>query len=289
MEDEMYDKNEANEGREGLAVTAALKRQYPDYIDDPDGLERFRHDVTRNPGHDMAAVNYNSLGRLIDTIERLRRERDQARHRTTSLEAERPRASADAVGRERLRMFLEILSAAGGTSDAGDYPGSWINAFCETHEGRSPDTFNLAINKGYARSSHDSDTDHSVVYLTDAGRAILALHPPASDAAAVNLLLEWAEIEDRFVEEADEPADKGRSAVIAAEFRRAAKAISALSVEHPPVSDDAVPAGFVLVPVEPTQSMISAACDMLEGRGNVINIWSAMLAVANEARNDGTR
>jgi hypothetical protein len=118
---------------------------------------------------------------------------------------------------------------------------------------------------------------------------ILALHPPASDVAAVNLLLEWAEIEDRFVEEADEPADKGRSAVIAAEFRRAAKAISALSVEHPPVSDDAVPAGFVLVPVEPTQSMISAACDMLEGRGNVINIWSAMLAVANEARNDGTR
>lgn len=86
----------------------------------------------------------------------------------------RPRA---AVG-ERMRMFLEILSAAGGHSDCSEWDGAWINAFCEGHEGQSPDTFNQAIDLGYTRSTHDSDTDHSVVYLTDAGRAILALQSP---------------------------------------------------------------------------------------------------------------
>jgi len=57
-------------------------KYYPDYIDDPDGLERFRQAVLSNSGHDMAAVNHNSLGRLIDTIERLRRERDAALSQT---------------------------------------------------------------------------------------------------------------------------------------------------------------------------------------------------------------
>jgi hypothetical protein len=76
------------------------------------------------------------------------------------------------------------------------------------------------------------------------------------------------------------------STVAATKIEGWADAILAL---HPPASDATVPPGFVLVPVEPTQAMISAACDMLEGRGNVINIWSAMLAVANEASNDGTR
>lgn len=56
----------------------ARLKYYPDYIDDPDGLERFRQAVRSNAGHDMADVNYNSLGRLIDTIERLRSERDTA-------------------------------------------------------------------------------------------------------------------------------------------------------------------------------------------------------------------
>lgn len=50
-------------------------KNYPDYIDDADGLERLRQDVKSSSGHDMAALNYNSLGRLIDTIERLRYDR----------------------------------------------------------------------------------------------------------------------------------------------------------------------------------------------------------------------
>jgi len=45
---------------------------YPDYIDDPEGLERFRTSVIEaRDRHDMAPVNFNSLGRLIDTIDRL--------------------------------------------------------------------------------------------------------------------------------------------------------------------------------------------------------------------------
>ncbi|MCB4863317.1 hypothetical protein K7W03_27480, partial [Sphingobium sp. PNB] len=61
----------------GQEVRKRLK-YYPDFIDDPDGLERLRHDVKTHGGHDMAAVNHNTLGRLIDTIERLRQERDAA-------------------------------------------------------------------------------------------------------------------------------------------------------------------------------------------------------------------
>lgn len=74
---------------------------------------------------------------------------------------------------DRLMMFLEILSAMGGQSDASDYSWNWVNAFCEAHEGRNPDTFNLAHDLRFTTVSHDSDTDQSNVYLTAAGRAAL--------------------------------------------------------------------------------------------------------------------
>lgn len=45
-----------------------LKRQYPTYLNDRDGLKMFRDAVLHADGHDMAAVNHNSLGRLLDTI-----------------------------------------------------------------------------------------------------------------------------------------------------------------------------------------------------------------------------
>ena len=64
---------------EDVTQAEKLKGEYPDYLSDPVGLERFRQAVLHNSGHDMAAVNHNSLGRLIDTIERLRFERDEAR------------------------------------------------------------------------------------------------------------------------------------------------------------------------------------------------------------------
>jgi hypothetical protein len=73
----------------------------------------------------------------------------------------------------RVAMFLEILSAAGGAADASDNPWNWINAFCEGHEGRDPDTFNQAIDLGFVSWSHDSDSDNSTITLTEMGRAAL--------------------------------------------------------------------------------------------------------------------
>jgi hypothetical protein len=74
----------------------------------------------------------------------------------------------------RTRMFLEILSAMGGRSDASEGAYCWTNAFCETHEGHEPDTFNRAIDAGYVAFSHDSDTDCSTISITPAGRAALS-------------------------------------------------------------------------------------------------------------------
>lgn len=46
---------------------------YPDYLADPAGLERFRQSVIEaSDPHDMAPINFNSLARLIDTIDNLR-------------------------------------------------------------------------------------------------------------------------------------------------------------------------------------------------------------------------
>lgn len=83
---------------------------------------------------------------------------------------------------ERLRMFLEILSAAGGQQDASDTRWNWINAFCEEHEDRNPDTFNLAIDRGFTTSTHDTSHDIATVYLTDAGREALAAMPMGENA-----------------------------------------------------------------------------------------------------------
>lgn len=85
-----------------------------------------------------------------------------------------PPTTGGDVTQGRELMFLEILSAMGGKSDSSDWPGSWVNAFCEEHEGRNPDTFNAVEQRGFTQVSHDSDTDHSVVYLTEKGRARLA-------------------------------------------------------------------------------------------------------------------
>lgn len=48
---------------------------------------------------------------------------------------------------------------------------------CGEHDGRDPDTFNMAVDAGYTTVSHDSDTDSGNVYLTDVGRAFLAATP----------------------------------------------------------------------------------------------------------------
>lgn len=74
----------------------------------------------------------------------------------------------------RLRIFLEILLASGGEADAGDSQWNWINAFCEDHEKRSPDTFNTAADRGFTATWYDGDRDHGSVRITHAGRSYLA-------------------------------------------------------------------------------------------------------------------
>ncbi|MBS7669374.1 hypothetical protein [Croceicoccus gelatinilyticus] len=93
-----------------------------------------------------------------------------ARHR---IEVEKRTANRDVV-EVRMAMFLEIMAATGGETDAGDWRGNWINAFCEEHEGRDPDTFNAAANAGYISVAHCTSTDHSIATLTDKGRTALA-------------------------------------------------------------------------------------------------------------------
>jgi hypothetical protein len=86
-------------------------------------------------------------------------------------------SSTDEVERvdARVGMFIEILFAMGGTSDASESHSHWINAFCEECEGCEPDTFNRAIELGYTCCTHDSDTDASTVYLTELGREVAAI------------------------------------------------------------------------------------------------------------------
>jgi hypothetical protein len=77
---------------------------------------------------------------------------------------------------DKLRSFLSILAAAGGQTSGNDDKWNWINYFCDDAE--PLDTFNQASKRKLTRVTHDSDTDNSVVYLTDAGRAFIAT-PPA--------------------------------------------------------------------------------------------------------------
>jgi hypothetical protein len=96
---------------------------------------------------------------------------------------------------DRLRMFLEILAAAGGEQDATDSKWNWVNAFCSEHEGREPDTFNFANQRGFTSVSHDTDSDTGVVRITAAGRAYLAAAPtpqrPVAAQSTVAFVQEW--------------------------------------------------------------------------------------------------
>lgn len=61
--------NEKNQGGEPVRMISG----YPTYLDDPEGLARFRQNVLEaRDRHAMAPINLNSLARLIDTIETLR-------------------------------------------------------------------------------------------------------------------------------------------------------------------------------------------------------------------------
>jgi len=72
------------------------------------------------------------------------------------------------------KVLISIINAMGGQTDASDYYWHWLRWFCDDEKPGGDDTFNRCINKGWLRSTHDSDTDHSVAYITEAGRSALA-------------------------------------------------------------------------------------------------------------------
>lgn len=76
------------------------------------------------------------------------------------------------VSEERLKWFLTILESVGGKSDASDAKWCWTNAFCDDVPNPT-DTFNRAIELGFTTTSHDSDSDASMVYLAARGRSAL--------------------------------------------------------------------------------------------------------------------
>lgn len=111
---------------------------------------------------------------------------------------------AQALADARMAMFLEIMDAAGGETDAGDWRWNWINAFCEEHEGRYPDTFNAAANAGYISVSHCTSTDHSVATLTDKGRDALATYDAGSQKMdPVSVALEAYDDLRRYIYDTD--------------------------------------------------------------------------------------
>lgn len=69
-----------------------------------------------------------------------------------------------------LAIFADMR---GGQSDVSDYDWHWINWFCNDEAPGGDDTFNRCINKGWLRSTYDSDTDHGTAYITPAGREAL--------------------------------------------------------------------------------------------------------------------
>lgn len=73
----------------------------------------------------------------------------------------------------KLLTMLAILNAAGGQTEASDSKWCWLNYFCDDVE--PVDTFNQAIDAKFIRVGHDDRFDSSTAYLTDAGRAALAL------------------------------------------------------------------------------------------------------------------
>jgi hypothetical protein len=76
----------------------------------------------------------------------------------------------------KMLTMLAILDAAGGQTEASDSKWCWLNYFCDDVE--PVDTFNQAIDAKLIRVTHDSSFDTSTAFLTDAGRASLAVSRP---------------------------------------------------------------------------------------------------------------
>lgn len=86
------------------------------------------------------------------------------------------------VGGSKIVTLLAIIDAASGECDASDDPHGWLNWFCDDAPDRHGiDTFNLAINLGYIRTSRDDCTETSTAILTPKGRGALTLAKIATE------------------------------------------------------------------------------------------------------------
>jgi len=97
------------------------------------------------------------------------------------LSAARDEGRAEGLGGELdepTRWLLRYVDASGGKVSASEYRGNPIDLWCDDR-GQETDTLNVAIEDGLLSCSHNSDTDESWVWLTDAGRRALPA-PPAS-------------------------------------------------------------------------------------------------------------
>lgn len=73
----------------------------------------------------------------------------------------------------KMRALLDLIAGERGVVDSSDYGHpSPLDPYVDDR-GRGTDTFNLAHEAGYLRTSHDSDSDTSTTRITPAGLAAL--------------------------------------------------------------------------------------------------------------------
>lgn len=188
-------------------------------------------------------------------------------------------------------VLLLILDAMGGESDASESKHSWVNWFCsdEIHNVQS-DTLNRCMEKSWLRYSHNTDTDHGMIYLSPLGRmrvAQLRAAPPAAPSMQeqnnktldLNITKEW--FEKRAALEGDLEIGAGRK--LTACIDPTPEELAELyRIAH------RIPEGWQLVPVEPTEKMEKAGrkeaadCDDTYGSSlfSAAEIYRAMLAAA---------
>lgn len=81
-------------------------------------------------------------------------------------------ADEAAIRADKVMLLLKMIDAASGEIDATDDSESLLNYFCDDR-GNDTDTFNLAIEQGLIRTSHNDIFETSRAFLTDAGRAAI--------------------------------------------------------------------------------------------------------------------
>lgn len=73
--------------------------------------------------------------------------------------------------KRRVLAFIRHLNKLGGCCEIYDSGHEWHDRYCGDYE--PTDTYNRAHELGWARTTHDTSSDDSTLFITDAGRAAL--------------------------------------------------------------------------------------------------------------------